>query len=68
MTVNPSTRPQCFFFPRENEKCPRKRILVLFLVFFSGGKWFSRAVWSFRGHIFEFFLGVIFFFLYRPEI
>ena len=68
-------RSQCFFFTRENEKCPRKRFLVLFLVFFSGGNFFlahfffnfSRAVWSFLGHIFVFFLGMNFF-LSRAEI
>ena len=43
---------QGFFFTHENEKCPRKRFLVFFLGFFSGGKFFlahfciffSRAV------------------------
>ena len=29
-----------FFLTRENEKCPRKRFLVLFLVFFSGDFFF----------------------------
>ena len=61
---------QCFFLTRENEKCPRKRFLVLFLVFFSGRIFllahffeiFSRAVLSFSGTFFVFFLGLIFFF------
>ena len=60
-----------FFFTLENAKCPRKRFLVLFLVFFSGGNFFlahffeifSRAVWSFSGTFFVFFLGLIFVFL-----
>ena len=62
---------QCFFFSRENEKCPRKFFLVLFVVFFSGGIFFlahffeifSRAVSSFLGYNFVFFLGVTFFLL-----
>ena len=56
------------FFTRENGKCPTKRFLILFLVFFSPTFfYFSRAVWSFLGHIFKFFLGMIFF-LSRAEI
>ena len=59
-----------FFFTRENEKCPRKQNCALFLIFFSGGKYFSRplffkfsrAVCSFLGHIFRFFHGLNLFF------
>ena len=62
--------PVFFLFTRENEKCPRKRFLAIFL-FFSSGRFFfsrplllkfSRAVWSFLGDFFVFFLGGTFFF------
>ena len=60
-----------FFFTRENEKCPRKRFLALFLVFFAGRIFysrplflkFSRPVWSFLVHFLVYFLGMTFFFL-----
>ena len=52
------------YFTRENWKCPTKRFLILFLVFFSPTFfYFSRAVWSFLGHIFKFFLGLHLIFL-----
>ena len=37
-------RASVFFLTRENEKCPRKRFLVLFWFFFSGGNGFSRPL------------------------
>ena len=60
-----------FFLTRENDKCPRNQFLAMFLVFFSGEKYFSRpllpkfsrAFRSFLGQIFRFFLGLHFIFL-----
>ena len=51
---------QCFFFTRENEKCPRRYFLALFLVFFAGGK---RALRGFLRYFFRFFIGLDFVFL-----
>ena len=33
-----------FFFPRENEKCPRSHFFAIFSGFFSGGIYFSRPI------------------------
>ena len=60
---------QCFF-PRENQKYPWKRFFAVFLVFFTGRKFFSRVPFlkisrvgqTFHGYFFRFFHGLRFYF------
>ena len=44
-TINLETSlNQCFFFPRENQKCQWKPFLPIFPIFFTRGKFFSRPL------------------------